>query len=101
MLLLRRCDDDRMVPWRDKPTGLFCCWLGLLLHVDVSCWETLPGLRFRSIVRDIESCGGVECCDEPGLRRSEGLRRARKLCDLALRILGRWWLEEEEEFNLC
>lgn len=72
-----------------------------LLAVAGSCCETLPGLLFRSMVRESEPWGVEDDCCE-GLRRSEGLRRVRKLCDLALRILGRPWLEEEEgPFNLC
>lgn len=46
------------------------------------------------MARNKEPCG-------VGLRRSDGLRLVRKLCDLALRILGRPWLAEEGPFNLC
>lgn len=77
--------------------------------VDVSCCDTLPGLRFRSIVSDMDVPPGPNppvllvpvcwvCCD--GLRRSEGLRRVRKLWDFALRIFGRPEVEEGP-FNLC
>lgn len=67
-----------------------------------SCCDTLPGLRFRSMFSARDPCPVVvldDCCD--GLRRSEGLRRVRKLCDLALRIFGSPWLAEEGPFNLC
>lgn len=40
-----------------------------------------------------------DCCD--GLRRSDGLRLVRKLCDLALRIFGRPWEVEEGPCALC
>lgn len=70
-----------------------------------SCCEILPGLFFLSIARELDDCPEMLACTcADGLLRSEGLLRVRKLCDLALRILGRPWevLDVDEgPFNLC
>lgn len=71
-------------------------------------WELLPGLldsgtgmtglfgvsglRFFSPFPEVNEVFRVRLGALLGLRRSEGLRRVRKDCDLAFRILGSdWW----------
>lgn len=90
MLFFRECD-ERKVPWRDNENGLFDDKLpGLLL----SCCDRLlglfcEGLRLRSMVDVVRFNAPWKGMKELGLRRSDGDRRVRKLCDLALRIFGK------------
>lgn len=70
--------------------GVFCELLPGLL--DSGCGNTgllgVNGLRFFSPLSALVFSVSVGTL---GLRRSEGLRRVRNDCDLALRILGRDW----------
>lgn len=95
VLFLRRCD-DRNVPWRDNENGLLD---DMLPGLFPSCCDKLlglfcDGLRFLSMVDVVRLSAPWNCKKELGLRRSDGDRRVRKLCDLALRIFGKcleWW----------
>lgn len=97
VLFLRECDDERNVPCRDNENGLFDDALTGLTLFSCDICDTLvfglfcDGLRLRSNGAVTPKLNGM---NELGLRRSDGERRVRKLCDLALRILGRclgWW----------
>lgn len=83
------------MPWRDNENGLFDDILpGLLLSccdIDIVLGLFCDGLRFRSRVFVVLNWNGI---NELGLLLSDGERRVRKLCDLALRIFGKcleWW----------
>lgn len=92
MLPLRLCDALK-VPCLDNVVGVF--WLTLPGLFDSGCGSIgllgVCGLKPLSLAANMAfNVNGPWLL--MGLRRSLGLRRVRKLCDLALRILGKDWL---------
>lgn len=92
-LFFRRLD-ARSVPWRESDVGVFWELLPGLLDSGTGMTGLfgVSGLRFFSPLPEVNEVFRVRLGALLGLRRSEGLRRVRKDCDLAFRILGSdWW----------